>query len=344
MTTDGISMSRKVQQLGSSTLAVSLPADWTREQEVEKGDELVLQPDEIGGSLLLVPDQPSTADTIAKIDAGPLDPKTLERAIHTQYVLGRQLIHIQSEEPIDTALLSAVDTVENQLMGLGVVERSRTHIDIRCSVAPGDFELPKLLDRLWRTEAVIREEAIEAFLKADRAGADRALHHEAQAEKLFYLFLRLIFATYRNPHLNRTMGLETGFPLIGYRSVAQDVMLMIRCGCRIANSVEKDTLDDATVDRFRTVTDQLDEAIHAARAAVTNPTNEFSERARESIEVLDSEIGQTQQFLETERPEPVLVLQRTLSACNEMSIYATDTLEVAATLAARDASVVDTRK
>ncbi|WP_408960685.1 AbrB/MazE/SpoVT family DNA-binding domain-containing protein [Natrinema sp. 74] len=86
MVADDIRTKRKIQQLGSSTLAVTLPADWARKHGATKGDELLLQRDEIGGSLLLVPDSPEAANALATIDADSLAPAAVERTILARYV------------------------------------------------------------------------------------------------------------------------------------------------------------------------------------------------------------------------------------------------------------------
>ncbi len=343
MAAEDIRTRRKIQQLGSSSLAISLPVDWTREQGVGKGDELILQRDETGGSLLLVPDQPSTADTVATIHADQLDPQALSRAILAQYVLGRQLITVESGVQLPIDLVESVNEIERQLMGLGIVERSKSHVDIRCSVAPGDFELPALLERLWRTESMIREDAITAFFESDIDGATRAIDCKSQAQKLFYLFLRLLFATYRNPRLNQTMGIDTGFPLIGYRSIAQDVILMVDCTCSIAEMVGEETFPgDISVDAFEKLSGTVDTALEDAQTAVANPTIESTEVARESIATLTEQLDDTQRFLQVERPEPLLALQRTHSTFRQLGVYAEDCLEVATNLAARDISNIET--
>ena len=110
-------MKRKVQQLGSSTLAVTVPAEWARQHDIEKGDEVIVQRDENSGSLLLVPEQPSIADTNATIDMDRLDgPTALERAVVSQYVLGRQLIRIESSTPLGVEHHNAVISAERRLM------------------------------------------------------------------------------------------------------------------------------------------------------------------------------------------------------------------------------------
>ena len=339
VTGDDIRMRRKVQQFGSSTLAITLPAGWAREQNIAKGDELRIQRDENSGSLLLVPDTDDGPDTAATIDAGSLTPQALERAVLSHYILGRNLIRVESESGLSAALLEAVETTERNLMGLGKIEQSRTHVDNRCSVAPSDFELPTLLARLWRTEATIREETIEAFLEGDLDRATVAAKRETQAEKLFHLFLRLLFATYRNPRLNETMGIDTGFPLIGYRSVAQDVMLMTKSACRIVDLVEYEgTIGAEPTETFKTVAEALGRAVDETHEAVIDPTADSAEAANEAIAALRQRIDEGQAYLETERPSPILELQRLLSTIDQIGRHAGDSAEVATHLAAREFS------
>lgn len=346
MVADDIRMKRKIQQLGSSTLAVTLPAKWARDHGAQKGDEVIIQRDESGGSLLIIPDSPKTSDETAVIDADALESPALERAILAQYVLGRQLIRIESESALSTAAFDAITDVERQLMGLGVVEQGIDHVDVRCSVAPGDFELPTLLERLWRTEATMRENAVTALRTGDGERAQRTIHHERQAQKLFYLFLRLLFTTYRNPRLNESVGLETGFPLIGYRSVAQDVVLMAERARRIATMVDEleapAGLDDGTATRFREVATTLDDVAGATRRAVTEPSHEAVTRAREAQASLSTAIDAAQRHIEDERPEPLLVIQRSLSALRSSGDHAADSVDVASHFAFRSEPVVDT--
>ncbi len=223
---DDLRIRRKAQKLGSSTLAVTVPAEWARRHDLTKGDELVVQRDENGNSLLITPDRPALEDTETVIDADSMGAEALSRAVVSQYVLGRGLVRIEAAEGLDPPHYDAVIEAENRLMGLGIVEESATHITIRCSVDPNDFDLPTLLGRLSRTEATIRSNAVGALQSGDTDAARRAADRSLQLEKLFSLFLRLVFTTYRNPRLNRAVGVGTGFPLIGYRSAAQDVSLM----------------------------------------------------------------------------------------------------------------------
>ena len=339
VTTGPIRMKRKVQQLGSSTLAVTVPADWARHHEIEKGDELIVQRDENGGSLLLVPEQPTIEDIEATIDADELTADALERAIVTQYVLGRQLIRVESTAPLSLEHRNAVLAAEGRLMGLGIVEQAETAVTVRCSVAPGDFNLPTLLGRLSRTEAMIRSEAVTTLVEGDAEAAVRISDRNEQVEKLFYLFLRLVFATYRNPRLNSAVGLETGFPLIGYRSVAQDIVLMADAAVEIATLVadaDGRTPDEATAAKIRTLGDTIDSAASATRTAVTTPDYGTTEEARTAFALVEEHVEALNDHLAAERPEPLLTLQRSVVLLERSARHARDSLAVATHLAFRD--------
>ncbi|MFC7249168.1 AbrB/MazE/SpoVT family DNA-binding domain-containing protein [Halomicroarcula sp. GCM10025324] len=336
-------MKRKVQQLGSSTLAVTVPADWARYHSIEKGDEVIVQRDENGGSLLLVPEQPKVEDIETTIDADRLTAAALERAIVTQYVLGRQLIRIESTAPMSLECTNAILDAERRLMGLGIVEQAETTVTVRCSVAPGDFELPTLLGRLSRTEAMIRHDAVSALLEGDADATQRVESRSEQLEKLYYLFLRLVFATYRNPRLNRAVGLETGFPLIGYRSVAQDVSLMADTAVEIGTlAADVDQApDETTASMFRDLADALDEAASATRDAVTTPDYDATEAAREAFDRVDERAAALNDHLMAERPEPLLALQRAVVLLERSARHSRDSLTVATHLAFRaDSSLV----
>jgi phosphate uptake regulator len=344
---DDLRMKRKIQQLGSSTLAVTLPAEWTREQGLSKGDELVVQRDENGGSLLVVPDRPKATEATTTVDADSLTPESVRRAVLAQYVLGRQLIEIESESerPFDPAVFDAITETERQLMGLGVVEEGIDTVAIRCSVDPGDFELPTLMERLWRTEATMRAETVDGLLADDVDAAHRAVDRQRQVEKLFYLFLRLVFTTYRNPRLNRSVGLETGFPLIGYRSVAQDVVLMAEAARDVAELViETDgfALDDATGCHMEAVAAALDRVADATRQAVTTPTTAATDDGHDAVDAFDGRVAEAQTHIEEARPEPLLELQRTLTAFHNSGDHAGDSLNVATHFAFRSTPAVFT--
>ncbi|WP_424005117.1 AbrB/MazE/SpoVT family DNA-binding domain-containing protein (plasmid) [Haloarcula salina] len=322
---------RKVQQLGSSTLAVTVPAEWARTHNVEKGDEIVVQQDNEGGALLIVPQQPDVPESEASLDADVLSGKALERALITQYILGRHLIRIEGTTALGLDHRDGVLAAERRLMGLSAVEEGGTYMTVRCSVAPDDFDLQTMLERLGRTETSMRRGAIDALIEGDIGTARQVSSRYHQIEKLYFLFLRLSFATYRNPRLSQAIGIESGFPLIAYRSVVQEITQMAETAVEIGELVTQydgTAPGDDMAQRLREIATSLDDAMNTIWSVVSSPSYQEAEAARDALNTVDESIATFHETLRTERPEPVLLLQRVADLLERTASHAEDSLSV----------------
>jgi phosphate uptake regulator len=334
---------RKVQRLGPSTLAMTLPAEWAKEHGVEKGDEVSLR---MGGkgTLTVLPESANTEDSKAVIRADKLNANALERAIVAQYVLGRRIIHIEkSEGALDSEHINAVYKAETQLMGLGVIEETPERIAIRCSVDPEDFTLDTLLERLENTGSTMRGEAIKALAHGNPDLAQRALNRERQANKIFVLLLRLIFTAYQNPSLARAVGLEEGFPLIGYRSVAKNLELTADNAEDIANiclNAEDHTLDidSATMRRIREFTDQVDDITATAVRAVVDRDYDLTIEVRDMFRDLKDREREILDDLPEMENQKLLQVREVLVSLQQTAQYAMRNAEIAANLALNEES------
>ena len=330
---------RKVQRLGPSTLAMTLPAEWAGEQDVEKGDEVSLR---MGskGTLTVMPESVQTEESEAVIHAQHLDADAVERAIVAQYVLGRRIIHVEVESggTLGSAQINAVYNAETQLMGLGVVEETPERITIRCSVDPEDFELDNLLGRLESTGSTMRNEAVKALAHGNPDLAQRALNRERQANKIFVLLLRLTFTAYQNPNLARAVGLDSGFPLIGYRSIAKNLELTADNAEDVAEIVletEGHTIDvdDPTMRRVREFTDVVDEITElGVRAAVERDYGLAIETRETFAEVSDRE-AEILGDLEDLPTGDLLSVREVLVSLGQTAQYAVRNAEIATNLA-----------
>jgi phosphate uptake regulator len=334
---------RKVQRLGPSTLAMTLPAEWAKEHDVEKGDEVSLR---MGGkgTLTVLPESASTEGSTATIHADNLGAGALERAIVAQYVLGRRVIHIQkSEGALDSEHINAVYRAETQLMGLGVIEETPERIAIRCSVDPEDFTLDNLLERLENTGSTMRGESVKALAHGNADLAERALNRERQANKIFVLLLRLIFMAYQNPNLARAVGLESGFPLIGYRSVAKNLELTADNAEDIGNialDAKKNTLDidSSTMRAIREFTDRVDEVTATAvEAVVERDYDKAIAVGRMFEDISDREMELIRGLPDMPKVE-LLRTREVLVSLQQTAQYAMRNAEIAANLALNEES------
>lgn len=335
---------RKVQRLGPSTLAMTLPAEWAQEYDVEKGDEVSLR---MGGkgTLTVMPESVHSEESEAVINASGLDADAVERAIVAQYVLGRRIIHVRADEgeTLQSTTINAVYNAETQLMGLGVIEETPDNIAIRCSVDPEDFTLDNLLERLESTGSTMRNEAIKSLAHSNPDLAQRALNRERQANKIFVLLLRLIFTSYQNPNLARSVGLTDGFPLIGYRSIAKNLELTADNAEDIADiALEAEghalNIDQATMRRIREFTDQVNDITElAVEAAVTRDYDTAIEVKKEF-----ADIASLEQEILSDLPEmnneQLLQVREVLVSLDQTAQYAVRNAEIATNLALNEES------
>ena len=334
---------RKVQRLGPSTLAMTLPAEWAREHGVNKGDEVSIR---LGGkgTLTVLPKSANTEESEAIIKADNLDAGALERAIVAQYVLGRRVIHVRKESgALESEHINAVYQAETQLMGLGVIEETPEDISIRCSVDPEDFTLNNLLERLENTGSTMRGEAIKAIAHSNPDLAQRALNRERQANKIFVLLLRLIFTAYQNPNLCRAVGLESSFPLIGYRSVAKNLELTADNAEDIADIVleaEGNSLDvdDSTIRRIRDFTDQVDEITALAVRAVVERDYDLTVECRYRFKEISDKEDEILEDLPELSNNELLQVREVLVSLQQTAQYAMRNAEIAANLALNEES------
>ncbi|WP_207590307.1 phosphate signaling complex PhoU family protein [Halomontanus rarus] len=334
---------RKVQRLGPSTLAMTLPAEWASEHDVEKGDEVSIRMSG-KGTLTVMPESANSEETEAIIHADNLDADAVERAIVAQYVLGRRVIRIENENgALNSEHINAVYKAETQLMGLGVIEETPESISIRCSVDPEDFTLDNLLERLERTGRTMRGEAIKALAHGNSDLAQRALNRERQANKIFVLLLRLIFTAYQNPNLARAVDLDSGFPLIGYRSIAKNLELTADNAEDIADIVmetEGHTLnvDNATMREIRELTEQVDEITSIAVEAAVSRDYDRTIEARQLFHEISNHEREILNGLPEMENQDLLQVREVLVSLQQTAQYAMRNAEIAANLALNEES------
>ena len=330
---------RKVQRLGPSTLAMTLPAEWTQDYGVEKGDEVSLRLDG-KGPLTVLPESIQSEDSEAVISTSGLSADAIERAIVAQYVLGRRVIHVEAgeEETLPATHINAVYNAETQLMGLGVIEETPDSIAIRCSVDVEDFSLDNLLERLESTGSTMRTEAINSLAHQNPDLAQRALNRERQANKIFVLLLRLIFTAYKKPTLARSVGLSDSFPLIGYRSIAKNLELIADNAEDIAETVLEAeghalNIDQATMRQVREFSDQVGQLTDRAVEAAVGRDYDTATAVREQFAEMDTR----EQEILADLPElsnaQLLDVREVLVSLDQTAQYAVRNAEIATNLA-----------
>jgi phosphate uptake regulator len=236
MTVEG----RKVQKVGTSTLSVSLPKDWAERAGVEKGDILLFE-DMRDGSLRVSPSGiggPKESDVTYVVNADLAQDKgMLERIVVGNYVIGRSHLLIKSKTRIRSEQIREVREAAAKLTGMGIMLETPDTIELQCSIDAAGFPMETVIKRLYTIGATMQKEAMEALVKRDAQLAQDARGREDEADKVYWLALRLILTAQVDPQVAEQIGLTQQLPIVGNRLICKNLEHVADYADNIARSV-----------------------------------------------------------------------------------------------------------
>ena len=201
--------SRKLQKVGYSTLSVSLPSRWVKDNGLKRGDMIFLTQEE-DGALRIRPNEQTEAreveEYICNADLCD-DPKMMERVIVGNYILGREVFSIISSERMRSEHIEEIRGIIRKLIGLGIVEETPDRITLQCSLDSRKFQIDMLLRRLSLISLTIVKEAVQALAEGNESLAHDAISREDEADTVSLLAMRLLVSAQRKREVADAIGL-----------------------------------------------------------------------------------------------------------------------------------------
>jgi len=290
---------RKIQKVGYSTLAVSLPSNWVKETNLKRGDTVILVPEK-DGSIKLFPNKlykpkKETDEYICNSDLFD-DPKMLERIIVGSYILGRDLFSIISSERIRSEHTEEIRGIMSKLIGLGIVEETPDHIMLQCSVDSRKFQLDMLLRRLSIISLTIVKEAIQSLVEFDTELAKDAINREDEADMMFLLAMRLLISAQRRREVAEEIGLKDPLHILYFG-------LMLRYLEMIADYAEE--IARRVIELLQKYSDQLPKWVIERISNLNDLSHDLVLKAVDSFFIGDIKIANSllemRKFIELER-------------------------------------------
>lgn len=221
--------SRKLQKVGRSTLTVSLPARWIKENGIKPGDLVFIVP-ERDGTLKIVPSQRLHQEEIEEeyiVNADLCgDRGLLERIIVGAYILGKNVIRITSASRIKKDHMGEIRRIVRKLIGLGILEETENNILLHCSLDPAKFNIDMLVRRLALIVLTVFSDSLQALLKNDEEIAREAIEREEEADVIYYLATRLLLSAQEKADIREQIGLTNALFIPALRSILQSLELV----------------------------------------------------------------------------------------------------------------------
>src|SRR3989475_791574 len=188
---------RKLQRTPDGTYLVTIPKAWAKRVGLGPG-AVVSYEERQDGRLLLSPkiDEERPPQEVT-LDASPL----LRRKIIEQYLLGYDIIRVQSKEPIPAELREEARKASKRLVGLEVLEEDSRKIVLQCLVEPSLLVPERILRRLEMLSMPMEIDATQAFLTSNTELAKSVIERDEEVDRWYFLLVRLVRAAIADTYL-----------------------------------------------------------------------------------------------------------------------------------------------
>ncbi len=199
---------RKIMALGKSSKAVTLPKEWLEENNLEKGDFVIMHMTS-NGSLTL---QPYTAEIeeIKKITLrikADETPNSIKRRIIGSFLDGSSLINLNSENIFTGEQQIAIRDISRRLYMM-VINSASSKIQLETIIDESRASVHSCIDRMHMITFAMLQDIIEAMSEGNLDRAKSVVSLEEDVDQLMYLVLRIIRNAAQNNRLATQLDLE----------------------------------------------------------------------------------------------------------------------------------------
>jgi len=212
---------RKVQKVGYSTLSVSIPMNWAKKRGIKKGD-IVFISEENDGALRLTT-KPSRAEesSVYVVNVDLCDnTKILARVIVGNYVLGRNVIKVESSRRLMREQIESIREVTQRLLGIGIIEEGDRHLLLQCSIDPKSFPLSTVVRRLYVLTSIMFKETLDGLVDWDMELAKDAITREHEADTIYWLLARLLASAQQSRFAVEEIGVGNPMEIVQKNLIA----------------------------------------------------------------------------------------------------------------------------
>lgn len=172
------------------TFFVTLPKSWVTMHGVDKGSLLSFAEGKDGKMTIGVQGDQDRPLAAATLSPGPM----LDREIEEKYLLGYDLIQIESKDVMHSEMRDNAKAILKKLVGLEIVEEDAHKIVIQCLIEPSLLAPEKILRRLHSITKAMQHDAIAAFVNCDRKLATTVVERDEEVDRLYFLLVRIVRA------------------------------------------------------------------------------------------------------------------------------------------------------
>ena len=200
---------RKVQQTGGSSFIISLPKEWIKEHNINKGDSLSIlsQPN---GNLMITPHASSQVyikEKIINIDKDTT-PDYLFRLLVGVYIMGYSKIIIQTtRDRFEQPTREVIESFVKITIGTEIIEETPNKKIIKDLLNPKEMPFDKAIKQMYIKANDMHEDAVRALESADKDLAQKVIDRDDDLDRLNWLVERQSHIVLRDVILCQKMNI-----------------------------------------------------------------------------------------------------------------------------------------
>lgn len=201
---------RKIQQVGRSTLSITIPKKWAKEINLTQGSQVTIEKD-IDGSFKIRSNL-SNDNRLLKFKICIDDykePNIIERSIISLYLNGKHEIDIFSKRDLHHNEVEKIRDVVKNLVGLGIVEQTSNQIIIQDFLDSSKFPLGNLIKHIIQTIIIMQKTIIKNFEDNNYNSLELISNLEDEIDRLHKLTARQILLVAKNRNGSNNIGISS---------------------------------------------------------------------------------------------------------------------------------------
>ncbi len=195
---------RRVQEIRSGTKLISLPKQWIDENQIKKGDPLVLRKID-SWRLLVYPAKVLEERLHITIKESPL----VRREVLAAYLSGYDVIKVVSlDDSTPLQHKKTIRSLSRELVGLEVLSESATEMEMHFLIT-GETNLnpwPYLV-QAFRISRTMKRDAFDSLLEGKENLATEVITRDDEVNRLYFLIVRILKSMLRELELSPSLQL-----------------------------------------------------------------------------------------------------------------------------------------
>ncbi len=213
---------RKIQQVGHSTLVVTIPKKWANEMKLRAGQQVSLER-EIDGSIRIYTEAVvKGSNTICNINVDEYSAtEMLVRALIGVYLSGRNTIRIYSDTGIEPHYTEQIRYVTQSLTGLGIIEQTSNEVVIHDILDSTKFPFENLIRHMFKIISFMEEILAKTLDEFDNRLSGEITNLEVEIDRVYWLTVRQLLLVVRDSTVGDKIGIPSLSDAVGYTIVVK---------------------------------------------------------------------------------------------------------------------------